>query len=224
MAELDAIIDLSHFNVNPDFQKAKNDGILAVIHKATQGTGFADSAYATRRGAARAAGLLWGAYHFGTGTDGVAQADFFLAKTGGDPETLLVLDFEQNMSGPSMTLDQASGFVTRVQSVTGRFPGLYAGSFLKDALGAARDPILANCWFWLAQYKAPPVVPPNWPTWTLWQYTDGKTGPDPRPVAGIGRCDREKFQGTADELVRFWVPARAAEAGGQEGQAASAGE
>jgi lysozyme len=215
--ETDALIDLSHFNVNPDFKQAKADGILGVIHKCTQGLGFTDKLYIQHRDAARAEGLLWGAYHFGTGADGVQQADFFLQEVGADPDTLLILDFERNTTagGTSMTLDQAHAFVTRVQCVTGRFPGLYAGIYLKELLKDTLDPVLANCWLWLAQYKAPPVAPPNWPTWTMWQYTNGKKGPDPRPVAGIGQCDRAKFQGTADELRQFWTPrSRAAVEGG----------
>jgi GH25 family lysozyme M1 (1,4-beta-N-acetylmuramidase) len=210
MPETNAIIDLSHFNQNPDFHLAKGDGIVGVIHKATQGLGFSDSAYIAHRDAARAAGLLWGAYHFGTGADGAQQADFFLQKVGADPSVLLILDFEQNTAGPSMTLDGARAFVTRVQSVTGRYPGLYAGSFLKQLLGTSLDPVLAQCWFWLAQYSPTPVVPPNWPTWTMWQYTDGKSGSDPHTVAGIGPCDRDKFNGTEDALRQFWIPKAAA--------------
>ena len=127
--QTNAVIDLSHFNVAPDFEKARNDGILGVIHKATQGPMFVDETYIARRDAARAAGMLWGAYHFGTGAShGAEQADFFLDFVGMDPGTLLVLDFEENKKGPSMTLEQARAFVTRVQAVTGRFPGLYAGT------------------------------------------------------------------------------------------------
>src|SRR5690349_24766809 len=127
--ETNAVIDLSHYNVNPDFKKAKADGILGVVHKATQGLTFKDNLYMQHRDAARAEGLLWGAYHFGTGVDGVQQADFFLKTAGADPEVLLILDFEQNPTGVSMTLDQARAFVTRVQSATGRTPGLYAGAY-----------------------------------------------------------------------------------------------
>jgi GH25 family lysozyme M1 (1,4-beta-N-acetylmuramidase) len=51
---------------------------------------------------AKDAGLLWGAYHFGTGSDGLKQAQHFLDVVGNDPGTLLVLDFEPNPTGPSM--------------------------------------------------------------------------------------------------------------------------
>jgi lysozyme len=78
MPETNAVIDLSHFNQNPDFNLAKGDGLLGVIHKTTQGTSRFDPTYIAHRDAARAAGLLWGAYHFGTGADGLEQAEFFL--------------------------------------------------------------------------------------------------------------------------------------------------
>ena len=44
---------------------------------------------------------------------------------------------------------------------------------------------MAQCWFWLAQYGPTPVVPRNWKTWTMWQYTDGAVGPKPHTVKGI---------------------------------------
>jgi lysozyme len=207
MPETNAVIDLSHFNQNLDFNRAKTDGILGVIHKATQGTSRFDPLYLAHRAAARDAGMLWGAYHFGTGADGLEQAEFFLQKTGPEPDMLLVLDFEANPQGPSMTLEEARAFVTHVQNVTGRWPGLYAGAFLKEMLGTRTDPVLGNCWFWLAQYGPTPVVPPNWRTWTMWQYSDGAAGMEPHIVDGIGRCDRDKFNGTAEELMQLWKPA-----------------
>jgi len=200
----DAVIDLSHFNQNLDFDKAKSDQIYGVFHKATQGTSFLDPTYQSHCAAATKAGLLWGAYHFGTGADGLEQADFFLQKVQPGPQSLLVLDLEANPQGPSMTMEEARAFVTHVQAVTGRWPGLYAGAYLKELLGVAKDPVLVNCWFWLSQYGPTPVVPPNWKTWTMWQYTDGAAGPGACPVDGIGRCDRSKFNGSEADLVAFW--------------------
>jgi len=71
---LNAIVDISHHNGNIDLQLAKADGIIGVIHKATQGTTGVDPMYQTNRAKAAAAGLLWGAYHFATGDDPVMQA------------------------------------------------------------------------------------------------------------------------------------------------------
>ena len=52
------------------FETVKAAGIAGIIHKATQGLSFQDPTYHDRRTQALAAGLLWGAYHFGEGGDG----------------------------------------------------------------------------------------------------------------------------------------------------------
>jgi lysozyme len=206
MAEItNAVVDLSHHNNSLDFQKAKDSGLMGIIHKATQGTTGVDATYTERRSKAEATGLLWGAYHFGTGSDGVKQAQNFLAKVGDPKGVLLVLDFEDNPTGPSMSLEEARAFVTHVKNATGRSPGLYSGHYIKQLLGSNSDPVLANCWFWLAQYGPTAVVPANWNAWTLWQYTDGSIGPEPHELPGIGRCDRDKFNGSIDQLKDFWV-------------------
>lgn len=200
-----SVIDISHHNgPDLDFERAVQDGIVGVIHKATQGSRGVDPHYASNRDKARKAGLLWGAYHFGTGADGDEQAEHFLDVVGNDPETLLVLDLGPNPTGPTMTLGEARTFVSHVEQATGRFPGLYSGHFIKEKLGTDHDPILAECWLWLAQFGRAAIVPPNWPTWTLWQYTDGALGPGPHEVAGIGHCDRDVFNGTVDQLRQFW--------------------
>jgi lysozyme len=146
------------------------------------------------------------AYHFGTGRRaGGDQADFFLSTVGSSPQTLLALDFEENPSGPSMSLVQAREFVTRLHARTGRWPGIYAGHYLREHLGDAAEPVLTNCWLWFAEYAPTPNrMPPQWPSWTLWQYTDGRSGPGPRSVAGIGPCDRDRFNGDLAGLRTLW--------------------
>ncbi len=201
---LNAIVDTSHHNGNVNFDKAKADGIQAVIQKATQGLLNIDPTYKTNKAKATKAGLLWGAYHFGTGGDGVAQAERFLSVVGTDANTLHVLDFEPNNTGATMSLTDAHGFVTHVAEKTGRFPGLYSGHLVKEMLGARRDALLAKCWLWLAQYGPTAVVQATWDHWTMWQYTDGAIGNEPHSVAGIGRCDRDRFNGTAADLNKFW--------------------
>jgi lysozyme len=210
---INVVVDISHHNGNVDLNAAKAAGIVGVIQKATQGTSMTDNMYQQNRQKAQAAGLLWGAYHFGSLADGAQQADFFLAKANPDAQTLLVLDFEPN-GNSTMTLDQAKAFVTRVQSVTGKFPGFYSGSLIKQLLGGKpADPVLSQCFLWLAQYApAPKNIPATWPTWTLWQYTDGQpqNGPPPRSVDGIGPCDRDQFNGTIEALQTLWGVAQAA--------------
>jgi len=170
--------------------------------------------YDPNRQKAEAAGLLWGAYHFGTKADGAAQADFFLSKANAGDQTLLVMDYEPN-GNSTMTLDQARDFVLRIKDVTGRFPGFYSGSLIKQELGGQpADPVLSQCFLWLAQYgPAPTHIPATWPTWTIWQYTDGNVGPQPHTVDGIGNCDRDQFNGTIEQLQQLWGVATEAAGG-----------
>lgn len=206
MANINVIIDLSHHNQNADFGRVQAGGILGIIHKATQGSAFTDPTYAARQEAAKDAGLLWGAYHFGTAADPVAQAQFFLSVASLTPQDLIILDLETNRANPNntMSLDQARAFIAAVQDATGIAPGLYGGAYLKGQLGEAIDPTLQGCWLWWAQYGPAPKIPANWQNWTLWQYTDGHHGNPPFTVDSIGPCDRDQYQGPAEDLQAKW--------------------
>ena len=205
MAFTNVVIDISHNNATVDLAAAQQAGILGVIHKATQGTTFTDSMYADRLQQAQQAGLLWGAYHFGNGDDGVSQAQFFIDTVQPSTETILVLDFESNRAGSTMSVQEARDFVTHVQAQTGIWPGLYGGSYLKEQLDSQADPILQNCWLWLAQYGPTAVLPPGWDHWTLWQYTDGHIIPDPNPIQAVTPCDRDYFFDSELVLEAKWA-------------------
>lgn len=204
MAEINVVVDLSHFNAVSSFETVKADGIVGVIHKATQGTVTIDTKYHVRKPEALSAGLWWGAYHFGIGGDGVAQAKHFLSVVTPEATDLLVLDLEENPGGAGMTLAEAEDFVKYVEAETGRWPGLYGGSYVKELLGNNKETALAYCWFWLSEYGPTARVPPAWDTWTMWQYTNGQVGPPPHSVTGIGNCDRDKFNGDLDGLKKLW--------------------
>jgi lysozyme len=109
-----------------------------------------------------------GRLSFRTGDEGVRQAEHFLSVIGDYRNVLLALDFEQNPTAPSMDLEQARAFVTHVYAQTGRYPGLYGGSYLKSLLGAGSDPVLTQCWFWIAQYGPTPVNGPEAQLRKLW--------------------------------------------------------
>jgi len=205
VVQANAVIDLSHHNIVFSLHEAAADGIAGVLHKATQGTGFKDPAYASLRARSAIVKLLWGAYHFGTGDDPARQASFFLETANPDGQTLLALDFETNPDGPTMSISQAEAFVTLIRERTGKWPGFYSSNLVKDVLGAAKSQVLANCWLWLAEYGDTPRVQASWQTWTLWQYTDGVIGPEPHTVKGVGPCDRDTFNGDIVSLRSFWA-------------------
>jgi len=209
---IDVIIDIHH-DVPFDAARAVDAGIVAVIHKASEGETFQDQKYRKRRDAARAAGLLWGAYHFSSSRPATSQADNFLAAVQWDDpavdnsKTLLCLDFEPSSSGPDMTLDQAHVFVSRVKDRTGRWPMIYGGNMLRDAVQAhGADPILKNCPLWYARYTNSPVGIPSdtWPQFMLWQYTDGNAGPSPHAFPGMDATDRDCYLGTEAALRAAW--------------------
>lgn len=206
VAGFDGILDLNHSN-GFDVAKMKAGGIGAVIHKATEGITFADSKYATRKAEALAAGLLWGAYHFSSGDDGVAQALHFLAvENGRDPKTLLALDMEPSSHGPDMTVAQAEAFVSTIHLKTGRWPVIYGGGgLLRDLMEDKISATLSNCPLWLADYRAhPKAIPPTWPKWTLLQFSDGEQGQEPKATPGSDGADRNAFAGTEEQLRSAW--------------------
>lgn len=206
---LNVVVDLSHHNTISDIRKAKAAGIRGVIHKATQGSSFVDPTFAAHKAIVTGAGLLFGAYHFGEAGDPIGQADHFLAVSAN--AQLLVLDFESNPQGEDMSLLEAEQFVHYVFTKTGRYPGLYSGHTIKQALATAGitradQTELSRCWLWIAQYgPVAPLIPKVWDSWTLWQYTDGAHGQPPHSVDGIGRCDRDQFNGDDGQFAAFWT-------------------
>ena len=196
---LNVVVDLSHFNTVTSFPEIKQSGIVGVIHKASEGTNWSDPTYVGRKQQALAAGLCWGAYHFGVDEDGAAQAQYFLSIVKPGPQDLLALDFEQNPSS-QMTIAQAEQFVNEVYNQTGRYPGFYSDSLAGSMLGDNQDSTLANCWFWRAEYGgSAPSVPPTWSAWTMWQYTESGSVPG---ISGV--CDRDTFNGSAAGLSKLW--------------------
>ena len=210
---LDAVIDISAHSTVSDFRLVRASNILAVVHKASEGDFYADPKCVERRSQAEAAGLLWGAYHFGKGdASGAQQAAFFLESSRPGPKTLLALDIEPNEGDPSnsMTLEQAEAFVQAVASATGRLPVVYVHPTWANTRITPAS-ILARCGLWLADYRDSPEIPLAWATsgWRLWQYAgDEYAGHRARGhdtiVQGVDRCDRNLFNGDVAALHRFW--------------------
>lgn len=202
---IDSIIDIYHLNT-VDLATAQANGIVAVIHKATEGSTVTDAEYRHRRDKARTLGLLWGAYHYSSGASVSDQVANFIEHAEPDENDVIALDWESSSDGPDMTLDQACRFVEMINSELGRWPVVYGGRLLRETIGARRQAVLANCPLWYSRYRSAPIGIPTatWPTYTLWQFTDGNNGPAPHTVKGIGRCDRNRFAGTIDELKLQW--------------------
>ena len=204
------IVDLYHGDAVTSFDEARVAGVLGIIHKSTTGGTGRDDQYRARRDAALSAGLLWGAYHWGTAAPADAQAANFLDWAAPDENTLVALDFEPT-PGNQMTLDGAREFLGIVAQKLGRKPVIYSGSTIKDALGSTNDAYFGSHRLWLAQYGAAPEVQPSWGSYWLWQFTDGKAAdPRRRKVPGIagndqGEVDCNYYPGTAVQLADEWA-------------------
>ena len=226
-----SVVNLSHYDLmRPDFVAMKSEGVIGIIHEASFPRFERDWRYSERQLQAMRAGLLWGAYHFGDGTNPVQQADHFLAVVASShppvnpvpseeknrPGVLLVLDFEQNnhYRGGSMSVGQAVAFVERIKERTGKYPGIYGSEYrlrqMFSGVGGAQRAVLSNCWLWVANYHAQPRGIAPWGNWNLWQYTgDGKCGLRPRnafpiSVANMRRAERNIFNGNNVSLQNFW--------------------
>jgi GH25 family lysozyme M1 (1,4-beta-N-acetylmuramidase) len=202
------VVDLSHFDTITDLNAAKSAGLAGIVYKASQGSGYKDPTYAGVRGQALAAGLLWGAYHFGDNSSVTSQVGNFLAAAQTDANTLLALDYEPN-GNATMSLSQAQQFLTQVAQQAGRQPVLYSGSLIKQTLTQPNAFFGAHR-LWLAQYASQPVLPSSWQSYWLWQYSDGSAGPQPQSVPGIpgnsaGQIDCNTFDGTPEELAAQWA-------------------
>jgi len=206
---INKVIDLSHHNTltSNAFHQLAADGMIGIIHKATQGKTMVDEKYADRERRARSVGMLWGAYHFlVAGVSVEDQLGHFLGQV--DPRTtLLALDFETNgATGTTPTVDQAHEFVTRIAEETGRYPVFYSGHTIKEALGLRKDPLLGKCPLWWAQYGPTASIQASWDQYALWQYTGDGIGDTPHNAPGVlGNVDRNKFKGSDDELRTWWL-------------------
>ena len=203
------VVDIAHGDSVTSFAQAQAAGVVGIIHKATTGATGHDPAYAGRRQAAIAAGLLWGAYHWGTAAPIDQQLANFLDTAQPDGNTLVALDFEAD-PGDQMTLDGARQFLKGIEAKLGRRAVLYSGILIKTSLGTTADPFFGAHRLWLSQYGNQPIVQASWSTFWLWQYTDGTAGPGPYSAPGIpgdsaGHLDCNHYMGSADQLHRQWA-------------------
>lgn len=203
------VVDIFHLDEVTSFQDAAQSGIWGVIHKATTGATGADGDYADRRQSALDAGLLWGAYHWGTAKPVAQQVENFLNIAKPDDHTLVGLDYEET-PGNQMNLDQAREYLTRIEQKLGRKALFYSGGLIKGDLGNTADAFFGAHRLWLAHYNPSPVIQESWAKYWLWQYTDKKPSLAPSQVPGIpgdavGNLDCNSYDGTKAQLAAEWA-------------------
>jgi lysozyme len=181
-------------------------GETFTVVKATEATSYTNPYVLADVTGARAAGLFVGVYHFAhPEISATAQADYLSREVNGIGGAMLppVLDLEQT-GGLSSTalIAWTSAFLARVTQDTGRVPMIYSGPyFWSTAMAGSRA--FTRYRLWEAHYTtaAQPQAIAGWPTWTLWQYSNGSFGA-PAPVPGIpAHVDRDRVAGTKAQLA-----------------------
>jgi lysozyme len=205
-------VDLSHWDRASDYSQVKSAGIFGVIYKATEGTSYTDDTYVRQQHAAKSVGLLWGAYHFADSSDVHRQIDNFMRFASPDPDELFGIDWEDN-GGNKMSAADVKTWITEVEKQLNR-PNqcvIYSGNTAKQNI-QGKDAFFGARRLWLAQYTTgTPTCQKSWDNYWLWQFTDGKSGPDPHVINGVGNCDINSFDrdGGSDELKATWATGQA---------------
>lgn len=184
------ILDISNNNPEPVWKQAKGWGVEAVMLKVSEGAGFVDKTFATRRHNATVAGLPVGFYHFARPdqTGPVTQAQLFCKTIGkiGVRELRPALDLEvTSKHGSSQLIAWARSFNQEVVRLLGVGPLFYTYGAYASALRADK-PI--GYGLWLAAYGRddgkdyPYQVPAPWRKAVAHQFTStahvaGCTGP-----------------------------------------------
>lgn len=193
------VIDLSHYQPHVDLLTARNNGILGLIHKATEGTSWTDGLYTARKANAATLGLAFAAYHFLKPGNIPQQAANFLKFADPPKGGRVFIDYE----APGLKLDDLKAMISAIELLDRTLEiGIYGGSLLEQHVGNAADPILSKYPLWTAQYTTGAITWPKntWPKWSLWQYTDAAD------VPGVGKCDGNVFNGSDENLKKFLNP------------------
>lgn len=204
MSDHPKCIDISHHQDFPDFAEVKAAGVIALIHKATEGSSYVDPNRARNCYNATAAGIKCCTYHWlSPGSNPRSQMEFFLRTVDPVPGERMVIDYEEDGCTLSQLKEAVQALLDdpRELQIT-----IYSGHLLKEQLNGTHDAFLAdNTDLWLAQYTSgtPTWSTGTYPQWTLWQYSESGT------VDGItgSLVDLDRFDGSDAELLQWISPA-----------------
>lgn len=196
-------IDISHWQNFPDFKKVRAAGVIAMVHKSTEGTSYVDPNRATNCSNATKHGIKCCCYHWIKPGNAKAQMQFFLKTVDPVIGERMVIDYEED--GCTLS-DLKEAVQTLLDDPRALQITVYSGHLLKEQLGSKQDAFLAgNTDLWLAQYTSgtPSWSTGTYPQWTLWQYSENGT------VTGIdgSLVDLNRFNGSDAELLEWISPA-----------------
>lgn len=141
-------IDISNWQQGIDLSKVPCDFVIA---KATQGTGYVSPDCARQIEQARQTGKRFGVYHYVSGGNAVAEANYFVDNCANwIGKGLFCIDWESNENSAWGNEGYLEQVVAQVKARTGIPPIIYvqASRYAQVAAVANRQ----NCGLWIAQY------------------------------------------------------------------------
>lgn len=198
-------IDISRWQTDIDWAKARNAGVSFAFMKATEGGDVADPMFESHWNGAKRSGMRYGAYHFYYFCRPAAeQAVWFIKHVPRDRNAMPhVLDMEWNHKSKTCPYrpdghtvrSEARKFLNMLELHYGKRPIIYTTpDFFKDTeIHRMRGET-----FWLRSVAGHPREVYPGAGWTFWQYTG--TG----SIPGIkGEVDINVFAGTPDQFNRW---------------------
>ncbi|HEX3781053.1 MAG TPA: GH25 family lysozyme [Pseudonocardiaceae bacterium] len=199
-------LDVSGHQGAIDWGSVSSGGGSFAYIKATEGTYYTNPDFAQQYNGSYSSGLVRGAYHFATPntTDGVSQADYFLAHGGGwsnDGKTLPpAIDLEYNPYGdtcygltPAALVAWIHAFVNEMKAHIGIYPTIYTSTTWWSTC-TGNDSSFGADPLWIPRYgSSVGTLPAGWSTQAVWQYADSGTFPG----------DQDSYNGSAAQLRDF---------------------
>ncbi|RKR76607.1 GH25 family lysozyme [Frondihabitans australicus] len=200
-------LDVSAYQPSVNWSSVAANGAKFAYIKATEGTTYTSSTFASQYNGAYAAGLSRGAYVFATPntSTGAAQATYFVNHGGNwtnDGRTLPpLLDIEYGYNATCWGLSQAAmvawikDFSNTVLKLTGIRPAIYSTTDWWSQCTGNNSGFSQNPLF-IAHYttaSTPGTLPASWKSWSVWQWAD----------SGVFPGDQDVFNGTIGQLKYF---------------------
>jgi len=200
-------MDVSRWQGNVDWTRARANGARFAYVKATEGTSYTSPYFKQQYNGSYDVGMIRGAYHFALPdrSSGTAQADWFVSHGGGwsaDGKTLPpLLDIEYNPYGStcyglsqSQMVSWIRAFSSRVKARTGRYPAIYTTTNWWTSCTGNNSSFGSTNPLFIARYAyTVGTLPAGWTRYTFWQYAD----------SGIFPGDQDTFNGGMTKLRTF---------------------
>lgn len=201
-------VDIAEFSGNIDWQQVKNHGISFALARANDGINHKDSLFPAYWPAIKKAGIIRGAYFLFRPTQDIdIQVRSFVQVVDLKPGDLPpFIDILSSSSWDSLSLmeriDRVAKCLKAVENATGYKPIIFTeAKFWREKMGNTSR--FSNYPLWIKNHSTDtPSIPGGWKSYTFHQYIGDQTG-----FPGIqGDVDRNRFDGSLDDLQKFVIP------------------